>query len=423
MATATAANTTVIRYEPRGGAYALFQCRDPLVCMDGPAGTGKTLAALQKIHLALWKYPGAHGFLARKTLTSLKASTLVTFREQVLHPGEGVKFWTSKGDEPMHYAYPNGSKLMLFGLDKPDKNKSTAYDIGLVDEATDCVVEDVETLSTRMRRGTLPYQQILLCVNPGPPHHWLKQQLDAGLITRILSRHDDNPTITEDYLRRLRALTGVRYARLFLGQWAAAENAVYADAWDAARNLVNRFPIPREWPRYISVDFGFRNPCVVQWWAKDHDGRLYLYREIYVTRATIEDVAKQTKQIHDREKEPFPYAAICDHDLGERAIFERYTGWQTTAAIKDVLAGINAVAQRMQEGRLLIMRDCLVQRDPALVAARLPTCTAEEVEGYVWDANKERPVKENDHGLDNLRYQVTYHDITPGDVTYGPKLF
>ena len=30
-----------------------------------------------------------------------------------------------------------------------------------------------------------------------------------------------------------------------------------------------------------SVDFGFTNPIVIQWWAEDPDGRLYLYRELY----------------------------------------------------------------------------------------------------------------------------------------------
>jgi phage terminase large subunit len=198
---------------------------------------------------------------------------------------------------------------------------------------------------------------------------------------------------------------------------------IYEESWDAARNLINRFPIPREWPRYISIDFGMRNPCVVQWWAKDPDDKLYLYREIYMTGRSIEVIAKQVKEIHEREKEPLPYAVICDHNLGERTIFQDHTGWYTLAANKDVIAGIQCVAQRMKAGTLLILRDSLVERDPSLVEHHLPTCTAEEVEGYVWDANKERPVKENDHGMDNMRYQVTFHDLRKSDVTYGPKIF
>jgi predicted transcriptional regulator len=41
------------------------------------------------------------------------------------------------------------------------------------------------------------------------------------------------------------------------------------------------------------VDFGYTNPFVMQWWAEDPDGRLYLYREIYRTRRLVEDHAKR----------------------------------------------------------------------------------------------------------------------------------
>ena len=59
--------------------------------------------------------------------------------------------------------------------------------------------------------------------------------------------------------------------------------------------------------------------------------------------------------------------------------------------------------------RLFVFPDALVERDPALVEAKLPTCTAEEFDGYVWPkgqdgrAIKEVPVDVDNHGMDQRR--------------------
>jgi hypothetical protein len=66
--------------------------------------------------------------------------------------------------------------------------------------------------------------------------------------------------------------------------------------------------------------------------------------------------------------------------------------------------------------RLFFLRDSLVERDSRLVEARLPTCTEEEISGYVWPQGrdgrpqKEVPVKEFDHGLYAMRYGCLYVD-------------
>ena len=435
-------------YTPRGGARQLLLCRDPECLIEGPANTGKSYAGLWKMHLAAIKYPGMHGLLLRKTLVSLKASTLVTYRERILGPTSPVRFWTAKADEPAHYAYPNGSKLYVGGMDNAAKIMSTEYDLALWDEATDGEQSEWEALGTRMRYGRMPYQQRIGCVNPQAPTHWLNQRANTGRVTRLLSRHEDNPTVTPEYLKLLDALTGVRRARLYLGLWAAAEGAVYEDAWDRARNLIDRgvicarakdlrgdCGIPRDWPRYLSVDFGYTHPFVCQWWTHDPDGRLYRYREIYLTHRLVEDHAATIRELCAWGKpngDPMPRAVITDHDAEDRATFERHLGLMTTPAHKSVSDGIQAVSARLRPAgdgkpRLFLLRDSLVQPDPYLMDAKQPTCTEEEVESYIWQQNaagrKEAPVKEHDHGLDATRYLVAYFDLTHHDVTLGPRLF
>jgi phage terminase large subunit len=414
----------------RGAALDLMGAADTEVCLDGPAGTGKSYAALWKMHMRRILFPGSRGLLARKTLISLKSSTLVTYKQQVLGPLLAlgyVRFWSAKGDEPAHYAYWNGSKQVIVGLDKPGKAMSTEYDDILIDEALDTEEEDIETLLTRIQRpgheygveGRPPYAQLTLVTNPGHPTHWLNQRMNAGRTRRLISRHEDNPKVTPEYLALLQnSLTGARYDRLFLGRWVSAEGIVY-DEWDPAVHLIKRFEIPREWPRYIVIDFGFTNPCCIQWWAMDPDGRLYRYRELYMTKRTVDEHAAKVKAISAND--PLPRAVIADpEDADGRAVFSRVTGWSTLPAHKDIENGIQAVKARMRDAgdgkpRIFFLQDSLIERDQDLAGRKLPTCSEEEIESYVWATNaagiKETPVDANNHGQDCLRYLVAHFDL------------
>ena len=60
--------------------------------------------------------------------------------------------------------------------------------------------------------------------------------------------------------------------------------------------------------------------------------------------------------------------------------------------------------------------------DPELEDGKKPTCTIEEIPGYVWDVPKEgtaaaekppkeEPRKADDHGMDAMRYMAAYLDL------------
>ena len=429
----------VVDYEPRGAARELFRARENEVLLDGPAGTGKSVAALWRLHTACLKYPGIRCLVVRKTGVSLTSTTLRTFDERVAteHLATGIVRWFGGNQrEPAAYRYDNRSRIVVGGMDKPDKVMSSEYDLVFADEATELTVEDWEKLGTRLRNGRLPWQQQIAACNPGPPTHWINQRANEGKMRRLISRHSDNPryvqadgTPTQEgrtYLARLDGLTGVRRLRLRDGIWAAAEGVIYEE-WDDAVHLVDPFPIPADWPRYWAVDFGFVHPFVLQCWAKDDDGRLYLYREIFHTRRLVEDHAKQILSLVTDERgqwtEPRPQAVICDHDAEDRATLQRHLGMGTIAASKNVSEGLQAVQKRLRKAgdgrpRLMILRGSLVERDTELAEARKPTCTAEEFGGYVWAVKpggelKEEPLKEQDDGMDALRYMVAKADFRP----------
>lgn len=463
---ATAANERIIRYVPRGGAMDLMRCRDIEVCLDGPAGTGKTMAALNKIHLALWKYPGARALVARKTNTALAGSAMQTFRNEILDPAEGVIYFGGSKVKPAAFLYPNGpdpthpyvggSEMVVNGLDKPEKVKSTAFDLAYINEATECTIADAEFVRSRLRNGKMPYQQLVMDVNPDAPTHWLNLRMNEGRATRIISRHVDNPrywnaaqgswTPEGDYYVNtiLDGLTGVRRLRLKDGLWVAAEGMIYEDAWNRQVNEIARFDIPAAWPRYLAIDFGYTNPFVCQWWAEDGDGRLYMYREIYMSRMLVEDVSKDIlkemgyelkhgRPVRFRDNaEPLPRAIYADHDAEDRATAEKHLGMSIRPANKAVGMGIQQTASRMRvagdgKPRLFILRDALVRRDPVLSEAHKPTSTIEEVEGYVWDMGSGRrkgedPVKKDDHGCDAMRY-ICARELVKGTVSNLPSFY
>ena len=427
-------------YTPRGAAAALFADRSDELLISGPAGTGKTRACLEKIHAMAILNPGMRALIVRKTASSLTASGLVTWRRDVIPEALGagvVYFYGGSAEEPAQYRYVNGSRVVIGGMDRASKIMSTEYDIIFVQEATELTEDDWESLTTRLRSYKVTFQQQLADCNPAQDSHWLKQRCDDGRTDMLRMRHEDNPRLFDDdgtvtaegveYIDRLDRLTGVRHARLRKGEWSSAEGVIF-DEWDTHTHLIDRFPIPPEWARWWAVDFGYTNPFVCQMWAEDPDGRLYLYREIYYTERTVDQHARTILNhvTDDQGKwvEPKPTAVVCDHDAEGREQLRRHLGLPMRKADKAVLEGIDAVMRRLRPAgdgrpRLFILRDSTVELDENLRRTGRPTCTADEIPGYVWanvdgKPNRDQPLKQDDHGTDSMRYicQATDRRVT-----------
>lgn len=413
-------------FEPHGAAAAFWRCRDSEMMLSGPAETGKTIVSLHKLDAIMWKYAGAQAVIVRKNRSTIMPTVLQTYIRKVLM-GDAVKSYG--GENPEWFNYPNGSRVWIAGIDDPGKALSSERDIIYVNQAEELNVADWETLLTRAtgRAGNMPYSQVFGDCNPGNPRHWIKLREVTGSLKLFESRHEDNPTlfdpetgaITEQGRRALKildGLTGVRFLRLRKGLWAAAEGTVY-DEFDPAIHKRPMFAIPKEWRRIRVIDFGYKNPFVCLWLAQSPDGRLYRYRELYGTKRIVADWAVEINRLSEGEAIE---GTVCDHDAEDRATLER-AGIYSVPAIKDVSPGIQAVQKRLRkcgdgEAGLILLEGALVERDPLLDEAKKPCCTDEEVDCYVWAKGqdgkplKEVPVKENDHGLDALRYGVAFFD-------------
>ena len=443
-------------YTPYGEMSKLFTSPSEEIVLSGPAGTGKSRCVLEYFNYLATEYPGCRLLMVRKTRRSLTESGMVTFDRKVLHPAQGVRFKSSVQE----YQYPNGSILAVGGLDKPEKIMSSEWDAIYPQESTELDEKDWEMCSMRLRWGKTPVQQMAGDCNPSAEQHWLRLRANAGRTLMYETKHEDNPllftrngTMTaegERYLGKLDRLTGVRYMRYRLGLWSSAEGMVYQDAWDRSLNLINHASIPKDYPRYLVIDFGYINPFCCLWAAKDPDGRLLIYRQIYKTRTLVEEHArtiaiasgwfhllpKSHPRYRDRAADwadPLPRDIICDHDAQGRATLESHLGLHTTAAKKDISEGIQCVDARLRPAgdgipRLRIMRDSLVERDQELSEAKQPTCVEDETEVYVWDTRQgkkkgEEPIDANNHGWDCVRYLCAYFDLRRSTVSYYPNLW
>jgi phage terminase large subunit len=409
------------QYVPMGALRMLFESKAPEVCVSGPAGTGKSRACLERVHAILQAHAGARALVVRKTRESLTESGLFTFEKHVIGDGHPL-IGNLTRNHRQHYLYDNGSEMVVGGMDKASKIMSTEYDVIYVQEAIELTENDWESLTTRLRNYRAPVQQLISDTNPDRPTHWLKAREQSGALQMIESRHEDNPRLWRsgawtregrEYIGKLDALTGARRERLRFGRWVQAEGVVYE--FDRAVHLVDRFPVPADWRRVRSIDFGFTNPFVCLWGAIDNDGRLYIYREMYRTRVPPEEAAETVKALTAGEQIE---ATVADHDAGDRATFLIH-GIRTIAATKSIADGIQKVQARLKvqpdgRPRLFVMRDSLAGRDEALVEAKRTTCLVEEFDSYVWPKGvdgkptKEEPVKDNDHAMDALRYLVMY---------------
>jgi len=423
-------------FTPRGACLELFKVRDPEVLLSGPAGTGKSRACLEKLHGVALANPGMRGLIVRKVAASLTSSALVTWKRDVVAEalrGKVVSFYGGSAEEPAQYRYQNGSVVAVGGMDKASKVLSTEYDLVYVQEATELSLEDWETLTTRVRNGVVSFQQVIADCNPDTANHWLKHRCDLGKTTMLMSVHTDNPRLYTEtgalteygaaYMGRLEGLTGVRRQRLLEGKWVSAEGVIF-EGFDSGLHVIDRFDVPWDWPRFWSVDFGFTNPFVLQCWAEDPDGRLFLYRELYRTQRTVDDHARRVLEVvapKGQWREPRPRQVVSDHDPEGQEVFRRVTGLSVVSANKNVEQGLQSVARRLRPAgdgkpRIFFMRDVLMDVDRDLERALKPVCTVEEIPGYVWDGaaggGRERPVKEDDHGCDAMRYVCMLRENT-----------
>jgi phage terminase large subunit len=404
------------------------------VLFSGAFGAGKSLSLCAKALLLSLRYPGNRGGLFRKEAKAFKATTLLTLLEGDGQTGPVLprEYITKHHHTESTIRLRNGSTIVYGGLDDPGWILSLNLGWIGVDQIEQLTEQDYTMLLGRLRHPVPPLRQIFGACNPEAPTHWLYLRFFKNKpegTYAVSANTYSNPYLPKDYKARLERFKGIYRLRYVEGKWVAFEGMIY-DNFDPTLHIVEPFEIPEEWPRYRSIDFGYRNPFVCQWWAVSPDNIYYLYREIYMSHRLVSEHAVEIKRLEELppKEDDQPHwermeHSYADHDAEDRATLS-YQGVYTSAAMKDVSPGLQSVYERLNRGEdgkagIYFFRNALVEVDLYLEAEQLPTCTLDEIQGYAWKKagpgrpNKEEPLKENDHGMDAMRYFVYSKEAAP----------
>lgn len=122
--------------------------------------------------------------------------------------------------------FPNGSEMLMKGLDDPEKIKSIAGITSIwIEEATELSEDDFDQLDLRLRGETVSYKQIILTFNPIDERHWIKKRFfdeTNDKTTTLKTTYEDNVFLDDEYrdVLELKSKTNPNYYRIYkLGEW------------------------------------------------------------------------------------------------------------------------------------------------------------------------------------------------------------
>lgn len=257
--------------------------------------------------------------------------------------------------------------------------------------------------------------QLFGTTNPDSPAHWLK----AKFLDRLVSLPDwrswhftidDNPSLTDAYKASIKSeFTGLWYRRFILGEWVAAEGAIY-DMWAPDRHVVPWADLPvMEQLLGVGIDYGTTNASTGLMLGLGVDRRLYLVDEWRIDpqqmsgrltdaqlSASLRDWLPQSHvpQVNDLH----PRFVVVDPAAASFKVQLAHDGIRNVQnADNDVSYGIRLIASGLGGDWLRVSDRC-----PGFIT---------EAPGYSWDPKatlkgEDKPIKVADHSLDGARYAV-----------------
>lgn len=236
--------------------------------------------------------------------------------------------------------------------------------------------------------------------NPDTPQHWFYQEwVLRAKEKNVLHLHftmKDNLSLSPNVIERYENLfSGVFYDRYIRGLWVVAEGLIYT-MFNPKFHIVPTIDRPYEC-YMVSCDYGTINPMSIGLWGLCQ-GKWYRTKEYYF------DSRQRKRQKTDEE-----YYADLEQLIGalpvERVIVDpsaasfiecvrKHGRLYVQPAKNDVLNGIRDVATQLQQGNIFF-NDCCKD-------------SIREFGLYRWDekATEDRPLKTNDHAMDDVRYFV-----------------
>lgn len=366
---------------------------------EGAVRSGKT-------YVSLWRFlkeltygpPGEYCIIAR-TYDSFKRNVFPQIERMI---GIDAKYYSGKRElhiwgKTIHIIGANDERAEL-------KLRGPTFMGAYVDEATIIPESAFKMLVSRCAMGGA---RIFATTNPDSPYHWLKRDYltDNPDVKAWQFTLNDNPQLEEEersYLKR--QYKGLWYQRFIEGRWVQAEGSIY-DFFDPVHHVI-QFPSSSATHYVVGVDYGTSNPCAFI---------LVGFNKDYFPNIWVEDEYYFDSKIHQRQKTDVEYGEDLKRFIANRPIKAVYIDPSAASfklelqkqgvdhlydAENEVNDGIRLVANYLNSGTLKV---CSKARN--LIS---------EFQSYVWDAKSQKlgvdkPLKENDHALDALRYALYSH--------------
>lgn len=374
------------------------QPESALIC-DGAVRSGKTVSmTLAFIMWAMSHFDRTNFAICGKTVQSAERNILIPFQTI-----EGL---------PYHLDYKTSKRILiarcgdtenyfyLFG-GKDERSYSLIQGITLAGVLFDEVALMPRSFVDQAIARTLTYpdKKLWFNCNPDSPSHWFYQEWilhpEAHNAVHLHFLMQDNPVMTQETIQAAESMfSGVFYDRYILGKWVVAEGLIYPDQANGQGIVESN---PRDYVSYyVSCDYGTLNPCSMGLWGL-YKGVWYRFAEYYHDgrehgqRTDEEHYAAMEQLVGNRKIN----AVVIDPSAASFITCIRKHGkYLVRPARNDVLDGIRRTAAAFHDGKIKICDCC----SGALT----------EFKSYRWDDKKpeDKPIKENDHAMDDIRYFV-----------------
>lgn len=297
------------------------------VCFGGARAGGKSWSIRTKAILLAGNYPGIDQMIVRKSFPELETNHIRPFKKllKIKAPGNPIDYNESK----RIITFPNGSTIRFAYCDRDadtDRLQGTEVDVLYLDEATQLSEQQIHDLNACVR-GTnpnFPLRTYYTCNPGGKGHAYIKRLFidrqyvgdekpeDYSFIQSLVYDNDVLLAAHPEYLDELKNLPEARRKAWLEGDWDSFVGQVFTE-WrnDPAHyedhrwtHVINDIDPDPSWKIYRGFDFGYAKPFSVGWYAIDHYGRMYRFKEYYgCTRQPNTGVEMQPREIAQRIRE------------------------------------------------------------------------------------------------------------------------
>lgn len=263
-----------------------------------------------------------------------------------------------------------------------------------------------------LRRLSLAIGRVLLTTTPYDLG-WLKQKLwdkwKAGQDDIEVVRFDstENPNFPqEEFERARRDLPGWKFDLFYRAIFTRPAGLIYDSFKD--EHKIPRFEIPKEWPRYLGLDFGGVNTAGLFYAEEPGTKRLFLYREYKAGGRTAKEHATYLKK-----NEPMiPRCVGGSHSEDQWRSEFKHGGLPVGEPdIKDVEVGIDRVYGAHARNEIIVFDDLTGYLEEKMTYSR-------ELDD-VGEPTEKIEDKETFHFMDAERYIIGWLRKTTSPVTFG----